>query len=79
MASVASPISRWDRPRRALGEFSTPMSKPSMLLMNIEATAARSAPFWWATMVLMTGYWSSASWKSMTMSTFSRRMSSVMA
>ena len=79
MASVASPISRWDSPRRALGEFSTPMAKPSTLLMNIDAAAARSAPFSWATMVLMTGYWSSASWKSMAMSTFSRRMSSMMA
>ena len=40
MASVASPISRCERPRRALGEFSTPMENPSMLLMNIDAAAA---------------------------------------
>ena len=45
--------------------------EPSMSDSIIEAMAARSWPRWWVTMVLMTGYCSSASCMSMTMSTFS--------
>ena len=48
----------------------------SWALRVMEAMAATAWAFSWATMVLMTGYSSSASWKSTARPTFSLRISS---
>jgi len=52
---------------------------PATPVSVIDTSVASSWPFWCVTMVLMTGYWSSASWRSMKTSTPSRRMSSMKA